>query len=441
MTVDDRWFNEALGADCSPIGVYELQSSKQTAAYVLYRGVIIAAVGADADAAKANLKSKIEAHEPQLAEIVEIPAVEDVNLVADRTDRPPERRFARAMSPQRALFELDLGIDGALVFLDETDHRFGVMSRSADGRPQLIRVGEAVHGDDFDARAVPIPGTTPTSAEEQEARNEKATRIRAILRCPLCRGELSDSTAALRCDPCERDYPIFDGKPVLARDPDYDPSPRGAPESKNPYGAQVLELIESNRDAWVLDMGSGSPSQGFYNVAHLDLYAYDHVDVITDGRSLPFADETFAAIASEAVLEHVENPDEYMEELVRVLKPGGKVRLDAAFMQPYHGYPDHYFNMTRSGLRVVVERAGLEVLSLSIGEHQHPFVTLGLVMGGFVHGTKDEGVKQGLCAMTIGDALQKLETGGSPLFKGLTKQAMDRLAAGFCCLARKPARS
>ena len=123
-------------------------------------------------------------------------------------------------------------------------------------------------------------------------------------------------------------------------------------DSCEPFSRQ--EMIEKYRNRWVLDCGTGSPTTGFYNVVHFELFGYPEVDVITDSHGLPFAAETFDAILSEAVLEHVRDPDAYTRELARTLKPGGLARLDVAFLQPYHGFPDHYFNMTRSGLQLLV---------------------------------------------------------------------------------------
>ena len=38
-----------------------------------------------------------------------------------------------------------------------------------------------------------------------------------ILACPLCKGELSQSEdgSSMRCNPCNRDYPVVEGIPVL----------------------------------------------------------------------------------------------------------------------------------------------------------------------------------------------------------------------------------
>ena len=428
--------HDLLGTEVSAVGHHPQGGA--VVAYALYRGVTLAAVGADPATADAMLRTKVERFLPQLQELAEVAAAEDVNLVIETPGRAPVRKFARPLAPERALLELDLGVEGAIVFRERGSGTFAVLSRAADGTPQMVHLGEPVRGDDAIARPLPVPERTPSSATEARLRAEKARRVRPLFRCPCCRGALHDVADGLRCDACARTFAVHAGKPVLAVDPGYDASPKGKLESQNTYGQQVLELIESHRDGWVLDLGSGSPTQGFYNVVHLDLSAYDQVDVVTDGRALPFADDTFDAILSEAVLEHVRDPDEYMRELVRVLKPGGRVRLDVAFLQPFHAYPDHFFNMTKSGLTVTVERAGLELLGIGVGEHQQPWVALGLLLAGFVHGTPDPARQQAILGTTIGQALELFQKGGNAAERVIAQDQVERLAAGFWCLARKP---
>jgi SAM-dependent methyltransferase len=427
---------ELLGPTCSEVGAFPLD--RGIAAYVHYRGALVAAAGTDATTAGAALLAKVERFLPQLLELTEIAATGEVNLVTEQAGRPPVRNFARPMTPARALLELDLGIAGALVFREAERGTWAIQSRAADGTPQLVHLGEPVYGDDHVARPLPIPGRTPTPPVAEELRRQKSARIRVLLRCPGCRGELLDTPQGLYCAPCRRDYPHCQGKPLLCLDPAYNGSSHGKPQSQNTYGQQALELIERHRDGLVLDMGSGNPSCGFFNVVHLELAAYEHVDLVTDGRALPFADASFDAILSEAVLEHVRAPDEYMSELARVLKPGGRVRLDVAFLQPFHAYPDHYFNMTKSGLAVTVERAGLVVRGIGVEEHQQPWVALGLLLAGFVHGTADKSRRDQILAMPIREALDRLQRGDSYAFQGLLPEAVERLAAGFWCLAEKP---
>ncbi|MBK8095937.1 MAG: methyltransferase domain-containing protein [Planctomycetes bacterium] len=427
---------DLLGAEVSAIG--HVPQGASVVAYALFRGVTLAALGPGTGEASAALRGKIERFLPQLGALVEVAAAEDVNLVVETPGRPPVRKFVRPLSPERALLELDLGVEGAIVFREPGSGTFAVLSRAHDGTPQMVHLGEPVRGDDAAARPLPVPQRTPSPAAERELRATKQARVRALLRCPLCKGPLTDVATGLACGPCGREFPALLGKPVLATAEGYDASPKGKLESQNTYGQQVLELIESHRDGLVLDLGSGSPSLGFYNVVHLDLSAYDQVDVVTDGRGLPFADATFDAILSEAVLEHVRDPDEYMTELVRVLKPGGRVRLDVAFLQPYHAYPDHFFNMTKSGLTVTVERAGLRLLGIGVGEHQQPWVALGLLLAAFVHATHDPARKAKVLQTTFGEALELFQKGGNDAFRGVAPDQVERLAAGFWCLCQKP---
>jgi SAM-dependent methyltransferase len=53
------------------------------------------------------------------------------------------------------------------------------------------------------------------------------------------------------------------------------------------------------------------------------------------GERLPFAAQSFDAILSHEVLEHVQNDRQAVEEMVRVLRPGGRILL----FVPNRGYP------------------------------------------------------------------------------------------------------
>jgi SAM-dependent methyltransferase len=127
------------------------------------------------------------------------------------------------------------------------------------------------------------------------------------------------------------------------------------PVSENEYDAETIGLIESCADGLVLDVGAGLRSVYYSNVVNLEVKDYVTTDVMATADRLPFKDNSFDGVISIAVLEHVRDPFRCAREIARVLKPGGWLKCCVPFLQPLHGYPHHYFNMTHEGLRVLFE--------------------------------------------------------------------------------------
>jgi SAM-dependent methyltransferase len=98
----------------------------------------------------------------------------------------------------------------------------------------------------------------------------------------------------------------------------------------------------------VLDLGSGGRS--LPGVISMEYVEHPDNSLQGDCLALPFRDNSVDLILSQAVLEHVTNPDAAMAEMNRVLKPGGLLYVEIAFMQPVHQAPWHYFNVTPHGL-------------------------------------------------------------------------------------------
>jgi SAM-dependent methyltransferase len=69
--------------------------------------------------------------------------------------------------------------------------------------------------------------------------------------------------------------------------------------------------------------------------------------VVGDGTNLPFADNTFDAVSSISVIEHVTDQKRFLIESVRVLKPGGILIIQGpnpCFPLDLHtGLPNHFF--------------------------------------------------------------------------------------------------
>jgi SAM-dependent methyltransferase len=139
--------------------------------------------------------------------------------------------------------------------------------------------------------------------------------------------------------------------------------------SSNEYDTEVLELIQKHRDGIILDCGAGSRNKYFKNVVNLEIVEYPSTDVLAVGERLPFTDNSFDAVISIAVLEHVKYPWICAREIVRVLKPGGDLICCVPFLQPLHGYPHHYYNMTAQGLQSLFSP------DISIKKHEVPAST------------------------------------------------------------------
>ncbi len=184
-----------------------------------------------------------------------------------------------------------------------------------------------------------------------------------VLICPNCKSSLGNIvggfvTCADSCTKCNFLYPkvrgipnIIFGMPYsetvdLIHESDKLPS-QNSDDLDIPF---IREALNSNQ--LTLELGAGCDSSLNPNLIKTDAYLYStNIHCLADAHSLPFEDNTFSYVYSLAVFEHLHSPWIAAEEIFRVLKPGGKVYVLTAFMQHLHGYPNHYFNMTVSGLK------------------------------------------------------------------------------------------
>jgi SAM-dependent methyltransferase len=206
----------------------------------------------------------------------------------------------------------------------------------------------------------------PTAAaldDFRDIKRKKLERIERILRCPRringriggddCRGDLRRAEAStLECTRCGAQYSQgeenYDFLPAdLAASSGIVHTDNISSWGHDPIASQI---IRNHADGFILDAGSGFKSTVYEHVVNLEVVGYPSTDVLGVGEHLPFANGSFDAALSLNVLEHVRDPFRCATELARVIRPGGKLYASAPFLQPYHGYPHHYYNMTASGL-------------------------------------------------------------------------------------------
>lgn len=121
----------------------------------------------------------------------------------------------------------------------------------------------------------------------------------------------------------------------------------------------------------LMDFGCGrKPYENLFTVSEyigvdIQTTGHDHrnsrIDVFYDGNTVPFPDATFDAIFCSEVLEHIFNPDEILQELQRVLKPGGSILLTVPFCWNEHEVPYDYGRYSSFGIAHLMEKNGFKI--------------------------------------------------------------------------------
>jgi SAM-dependent methyltransferase len=118
-------------------------------------------------------------------------------------------------------------------------------------------------------------------------------------------------------------------------------------------------------------------------------FEYDHI--IKDFDAMPvhiydtdkyleyfkdYEDGKYDTVVCSGLLEHMKDPDKLIENLFRVLKPGGKAYVSASCVFSVHRGPENYFHITHFGARLLFERQNWSHLNIygSCG----PFRTMGI---------------------------------------------------------------
>ena len=185
------------------------------------------------------------------------------------------------------------------------------------------------------------------------------------LACPDCRGSLREvvTPASLYCLACGASFAVAEDVPILLAAGRSDPNaPKtevgvtdqgpGSPtsglvnwlrtrlnagpgEDRRQRSRLTAFVSEVPAGGLVVDLGSGSRRLAGH-VLTVDIGRFPQVDLVADGHQLPFQADVTSRIVCTGVLEHVRFPERVVGEMVRILRPGGRIYAAVPFLQGFH---------------------------------------------------------------------------------------------------------
>lgn len=202
---------------------------------------------------------------------------------------------------------------------------------------------------------------------------------------------------------------------------------------------KTIDALRAKPDARVLDVGAGSVVEknrraGQYALADkyaqlvqqrgyfgLDVEPGANVMFVADAHRLPIADASLDGVIMVSVLEHLYDPVRAVEQMARVLKPGGVFFSYAPFYHPYHASPYDYFRFTREGYRYLLRE----------------FSQVEIVSGGNYVAVTNDVLAHAFGGSRIGRGLARVfvEFPMSVLFRAFDAKQNSDIAVGFAALA------
>ena len=130
---------------------------------------------------------------------------------------------------------------------------------------------------------------------------------------------------------------------------------------------RLIERLAPRVEGKLFDFGcGGAPYKPLFSKVSryvaADVTAGPNVDLLLgfDGNTGE-PDASYDFVFSTQVLEHVPDPERYLSECRRILRPGGRILLTTHGMFEEHGCPSDYYRWTAHGLRRALERSGFLV--------------------------------------------------------------------------------
>ena len=202
----------------------------------------------------------------------------------------------------------------------------------------------------------------------------KLEKIKSIIVCPKCSSRLVDGDNNLKCYQCDFTAPVGAERIDLYQVGNYQSDRKDSLVfqvkslfKKIPWFYQILlyvvgppQVAKSARSFLkdysasdvVLNIGSG-PKSLRSDVIDVDIFPYLNVNLLADAGRLPLADHSVDAVICESLIEHLPEPAKLINEVYRILKPGGRIYFTVPFMIGFHSSPNDFYRWTDQGLMLL----------------------------------------------------------------------------------------
>ena len=207
-------------------------------------------------------------------------------------------------------------------------------------------------------------------------------KIIPILSC-YCGGALSLKNEGLECNNCNLKPEISRKDGSVIFDEIYKPEnisvqvfkPSLKELKADNWRIQNYKITESwinslSHDCQIIcDLGSGPLTNSHLlkdrNPIYVDCAKFEGVNVVCNfSKKLPFKNNSIDAILCSNVLEHLPEPQMFLDEMSRVIKNDGTILILVPFVIKLHQEPFDFYRYTSHALKYLVERSGLDIEEL-----------------------------------------------------------------------------
>lgn len=112
-----------------------------------------------------------------------------------------------------------------------------------------------------------------------------------------------------------------------------------------------------------------------------DMQAGVGVDRLENLHKVTFPDNSVGTVITMDTLEHVENPFLALDEIFRILTPGGYLIMSSIMNFPIHNYPADYWRFTPTSFYVLMNKFPVRKV-FSQGDRSFPHTVVGVAMKG-----------------------------------------------------------